>query len=471
MRNRGLALLVAACFFMENLDGTIVTTALPTIASDLGVPTTDSGLIVTAYLIALAAFIPLGGWLLTRVPGRWLLTGSIAIFTLASLICAVSQTLPVLVLARVLQGAGGALMVPIGRQLVLRDAELKDIQKLIAYIVWPALIAPVIAPVVGGFIVEQWSWHWIFIINIPLGLIAMPIALRIAPNDTDGKRKSLDVAGFLLTASGLGALVWTAHLFSDAPVWWVGLAWATAAVALCAWAIIHLRRSDHPLVELDVFRDRIFACSQAGMFAHSMVVASLPFLLPLLLQTAFGWNPVKAGAMVMFIFAGNIAIKPFTSALLNLAGYKANLVVSSLGLCVTGVALMALPQESPYWLIAAVAFASGVFRSAGFTAVQTIAFATIPQDQRAPANVVASLNQQVAMALGVALATVGLGLGAALSGSASTQTAFIVAGALSCAPTLAAVVAVLMLPANAGDELRTKPKPKRGTPGEPEKAR
>lgn len=455
MPTRVLAFLVAACFFMENLDATIVTTALPTMARDLGIPTTDAGLIVTSYLVALAVFVPLGGWLLTRVSGRRLLTVAIGIFTAASLACALSTTLTPLILARVLQGIGGALMVPIGRQLVLRDAPVAEIQRLIAYIVWPALVAPVVAPLIGGVIVTRWTWHWIFIINVPIGLVAMALALVIVPPTVEGTPTRLDVPGFLLTGEGLGCVIWATHLLSGTadPA---ALAWGVLGVALCAAAVVHLRRSDHPLMDLRVFRDRVFACSQTGLLGFTMVVSAVPFLLPLLLQTSFGWSPVAAGAMVTFIFAGNIAVKPFTSPMLNLLGYRLVIWLAVLGLGATAITLMAVPPGTAPWIVALVAFLSGVFRSSGFTAIQTLAFATIDNTQRAAANVVASVNQQVATALGVALAVIGMAAGAALSGATSAQTTFVIASVVATLPAVLGVLAVVALPRGAGNELRTR---------------
>ncbi len=456
MPTRVLAFLVAACFFMENLDATIVTTALPTMARDLGIPTTDAGLIVTSYLVALAVFVPLGGWLLTRVGGRRLLTVAIGIFTVASLACALSRTLTPLILARVLQGIGGALMVPIGRQLVLRDAPVAQIQRLIAYIVWPALVAPVVAPLIGGVIVTRWTWHWIFIINVPIGLVAMALALMIVPPTVEGTPTRLDVPGFMLTGGGLGCVIWAAHLLSGTAEPAAALVWGVLGVALCVAAVAHLRRSDHPLMDLRVFRDRVFACSQTGLLGFTMVVSAVPFLLPLLLQTSFGWNPVAAGWMVTFIFAGNIAVKPFTSPMLNLFGYRLVIWWAVLGLGVTAIILMAVPPGTAPWVLALIAFLSGVFRSSGFTAIQTLAFATIDNTQRAAANVVASVNQQVATALGVALAVIGMAAGAALSGATCAQATFVIASVVAALPAVLGVLAVVALPRGAGNELRTR---------------
>lgn len=453
---RRLAILVAGCFFMLNLDGTIVTTALPTMARDLGVSTAESGLVVTSYLVALAAFIPLGGWLMSRVTAKWLFTAAIVLFTMASLACATASSLAELSVFRVLQGMGGALIMPVGRQLVLRDAPLHRIQTLIAYIVWPALVAPVIAPLVGGLIVSHVSWSWVFMINVPLGVIACVVSLRLVPAVREDADSRLDLPGFLMSALGLGGVIWAAHLLSGSGITTGSAAFAVFSALLCVLSVRHLRRTDHPLVDLSVFRDVVFACSQGGLLGFSMVVAAVPFLLPLFLQTSLGWSPVAAGVIVMFVFAGNIGIKPFTSPMLNHLGYRGVLAASTAGLVVTAVALSCFPSGAPVWILAAVALVAGVTRSSGLTALMTITFATIDPGQRRAANVLSALTQQVGNALGVALATIGLALGGSLAHSATAQRTFVIASIAASLPAAIGWLALRALPEHAGDELRTR---------------
>src|SRR6202453_2701643 len=219
-RQRSIALLVASCFFMENLDGTIVTTAAPRIGADLHVASAQVGLVITAYLMTLAVLIPLSGWLAAHLGARKVFLAAIVIFTVASLLCATSRSLGELVALRVLQGAGGAMMVPVGRITVLMKADKQDIMRLIAFIVWPGLTAPVIAPFVGGLIVTHASWRWLFVINLPIGVIAFIVALRVIPSIRPDVPRQLDWGGLLLTCGGLGALVYTANLLGERDASW-----------------------------------------------------------------------------------------------------------------------------------------------------------------------------------------------------------------------------------------------------------
>ncbi|MFD0634261.1 MFS transporter [Catenulispora yoronensis] len=245
--HRNKALLVAGCFFMEMLDGTIVTTAAPQMARSLQVGSAAIGLVITSFLIALAALIPLSGWLTQRWGTRPVFLAAIAIFTLASLGCALSTTLPVLIAMRVLQGLGGAMMVPVGRLIVLAGAEKTDLMRLMAYIVWPGLMAPVVAPLAGGFITTYASWPWLFLINLPLGVVAFGIAWRVVDATPRQSPPPLDRLGVVLTCAGLGGLTYAAHLFSDADIAWTpATVTALVSAAVLAAAIRHLLRAPAP---------------------------------------------------------------------------------------------------------------------------------------------------------------------------------------------------------------------------------
>ncbi|WP_287002172.1 MULTISPECIES: MFS transporter [Gordonia] len=448
------AFLVAGCFFMEMLDATIVTTAAPEIGAALHEPATAVAIVITSYMLALAAFIPIGGWLITRLPARSVLVGAIATFTVASLLCGLAQSLEWLVVARVLQGVGGAMMVPVGRQVVLRDAAKTDVMRLMSYIIWPGLLAPVIAPLVGALIAGHLGWQWIFWINVPLGVVAALVALRVTPTTVDGPPRRLDIPGVVLVGASLGAVVWTAHLIADTDsAAAVVISWLVASVVLLVAALVHLLRAKEPIVELHVLRDRVFGASQFGMGVFFMVVSAVPFLMPLMLQTAFGWSPVRAGVLVMFVFVGNIGIKPVAKPLIERFGFRRILGVSTIGLAATAVALGLCTAATSPVIIALIALLSGVFRSTALTAYSTIGFATIEVSQRRAANTLSAVNQQLATGLGVAIAAVGVRFGAVLSGDPQSHVAYAWAFGVVAAVTLLSALAVVLLPGDAGREL------------------
>jgi MFS family permease len=473
--HRNTALLVAGCFFMENLDGTIVTTAAPAIGRSLHAPATDVGLVVTAYLLTLAVLIPLSGWLTRRLGTRVVFLAAIVVFTLASVGCATSVSLGELVAMRVLQGAGGAMMVPVGRTMVLSGTDKQDLIRVVAYIVWPGLLAPVIAPLAGGLIVTYASWHWLFLINAPLGVVAFAAAWRLIPAGRDAltgrgtgpaaKPPPLDWAGVVLTCTGLGGLTYAAHLVSVAGS--AGASWGDAASAggasalLLAASVWHLRRNPHPLLSLKPLRVPTFRVSQTGGFLYWLVVGAGPFLLPLLFQTQFGWSPVKSGAVVLFIFVGNIGIKPATTPLINRFGFRALLVAATACMAVAMAALGFTTPATPVPVIAALALVSGVARSAALTVYNTVAFADIEPGEMRDANVLSATTTQLAAGLAVAAATVALRVGgpiARLLGLAPAhspgRTAYTVAFCLLAVIALAAAAEAARLHPGAGDSVR-----------------
>ena len=296
---------------MEMLDGTIVTTATPQIGKSLHTSRASVGLVVTAYLLTLGVLIPLSGWLTRRFGNRAIFLTAIALFTLASIGCASSVSLGMLVGMRVLQGAGGAMMVPVGRNMVVSMADKQDLLKVTSYVVWPGLIAPVIAPLAGGVITTYATWHWMFLINVPLGIVAFIVATRLIENlPGTGVTVPLDWLGVLLTCAGLGGLTYTAHLVSDAnPPLSETIGFGAGSFILLFLAIVHLRRTPHPLLNLRTLRVHTFRITQRGGTLYYVVCGAMPFLLPLEFQTQFGWSPVKSGAVTLFIFVGNVGIK------------------------------------------------------------------------------------------------------------------------------------------------------------------
>jgi EmrB/QacA subfamily drug resistance transporter len=461
-RQRNTALLVAGCFFMEMLDGTIVTTASPRIGLSLHVPPAQVGLVITAYLLTLAVLIPLSGWLTRRFGNRAIFLSAIAIFTLASVACATSVSLGELVGMRVLQGAGGAMMVPVGRNMVVSAADKRDLIRVMSYVVWPGLIAPVIAPLAGGLITTYASWHWLFLINAPLGVVAFAVAWRLVENSGTTAPPPLDWSGVLLTCVGLGGLTYAASLLArTAPPPAETAAFAAVSVACLAGAGWHLSRAAHPLLNLRTLRVPTFRISQAGVFVYWFVVGAGPFLLPLLFQTQFGWSPVKSGAVTAFIFVGNVGIKPATTPLINRFGFRPLLVASTgcMALSMAGLALITV--ATPLSVIAALALVSGAARSAALTVYNTVGLAEMDPALMRDANTLAATTTQLASGLAIAAATVALRLGGALGrllpGAATGETAYKVAFLLLALVAVVATTQALRLHPHAGDSARTRP--------------
>jgi EmrB/QacA subfamily drug resistance transporter len=453
-------LLVAGCFFMEILDGTIVTTAAPRIGESLGVPATAVSLVITAYLVTLAVLIPVSGWMAARWGGRSVFLTAIALFTLASIGCAASQTLAELVAMRVLQGAGGAMMVPVGRLVILARTAKSELMAVMSFVVWPALIAPVFAPLAGGAITTYASWHWLFLINVPLGLAAFLAALRLIHSPPMHSPPPLDRLGVLLAGSGLAGLTYTAHLLSqNSPDWTLTVAFAIATLVLLLAAIVHLLAVDHPLVNLRTLRIETFAASIGGSAIFWLAVGAVPFLLPLLFQEAFGWSPIKSGAMVLVLFLGNVAIKPTTTFLYGRYGFRAILLVATIGLATSLVATAFLTASTPLYLIGVVVLLGGVARSIGLTGYNTLAFSEVPGEEMRDANTLQATNQQLSSGLGVAVGAVLLRLGEALGlrvGWAGGSPAFVFAFLGLAALALGSTVAAANLGPTAGEVLRTR---------------
>ncbi|MFP5311875.1 MAG: MFS transporter, partial [Actinomycetes bacterium] len=376
----------------------------PSLAADFAVPAADVNITMTAYLLTVAVGIPLSGWLAERFGARRIFCAAVAVFTLASLACALSQDLAVLTLSRVAQGAGGAMMVPVGTLVVLRGTAKSDLLRATAFLVWPGLLAPVLAPLVGGALTTYLSWHWIFLINIPLGVAAFIAALRLVPVTGADPGRRLDWPGMLLTTAGVGALVAGLELAGSHPdLPWAGISAASGAAALTG-AVLWMRRTRNPLFDLQVFRTRTFRAMATGGFAYRVTISSVPFLLPLMFQTGFGWSPLQAGVMVAAVFVGNIGIKPATTPLIRKFGFKAMLVFASVASAITFALCAFLTPDTPEALMFLLLVCSGAFRSIGFSAYASVQYADIPAGQLTSANTVSATLVQLGTGAGIALA-------------------------------------------------------------------
>jgi EmrB/QacA subfamily drug resistance transporter len=394
---------VAATFFMEFLDGTVLTTAIPSIAGDFEVPAASVNVTMTAYLMTVAMGIPLSAWLAERLGARRVFCLAIAAFTMASLLCALSQDLTMLTLSRVLQGAGGAMMVPVGTLVVLQRTPKSELLRATAYLVWPGLLAPVLAPLVGGALTTYLSWHWIFLTNLPLGVAAFVAATRLVPRVSGNRDRKLDWLGLLLTTGGVGAVLVGLELAGGHPEgMWTWCSLAAGALALAA-AVIWMRRGSHPLFDLAVFSARTFRATATGGFVYRLTISAVPFLLPLMFQEGFGWSPLRAGIMVAAVFIGNIGIKPATTPLIRRFGFRRVLAFSSVASAATFALCAMLTAGTPEPVIFALLVCSGAFRSIGFSAYASVQYSDIEPRQLASANAVSATLVQLATGAGIAL--------------------------------------------------------------------
>ena len=458
-RSAAIALLVAGAFFMENLDGTVIVTALPQMAASFRVHPVDLNIGVSAYLLTLAVLIPASGWMTDRFGARRVFASAIVVFTLASVLCALCATLPEFVLARVLQGTGGAMMVPVGRLTVLRSTAKHDLVNAIATITWPGLAAPVLGPPLGGFITTYASWHWIFLLNLPLGLIALPLALALIPADKAVTGKPFDRLGFLLTGFACLVFMYGLELFSHP-----GSPWAAACLCVllglgtALLAARHARRQAHPLIDYGALAYRSYATTIRGGSLVRSAIAALPFLLPLLFQLDFGLSPFAAGQLVLAMFAGNLAMKPFTTPILRRFRFRSVLLLNGTLNAAAIFACGLLTPETPVPLILALLFVSGLSRSMQFTAISTLAFADVPAAKMSGANTLFNMAQQMAIGLGISLGAVALRLAMLLypDRHGVPLVAFHIAFAIIGMMALAGMIDVLALSPSAGDAIRAK---------------
>jgi len=450
-----LPLLVASTMFMEQLDGTILVTALPEIARSFGGTAAQLDLSVSAYLVTLTFMIPASGWIADRLGAKRVYGCAIVLFILASILCAASQTVWQFVGARILQGLGGAMMVPVGRLIVLRETEKRDLIRAIAYLTWPALSAPLLGPPLGGFITHYFSWHWIFYINVPLGLIALFFVWKIVPSSQFIERRKFDAAGFFLTGTAILSLLFSIEMLGRAGIPII------AAVALfgfgLACGVMSIRRGLHisaPLISFEAFRTFTFRLAMRGGGVFRGCLATLPFLLPLLFQVGFGLDPVTSGTLLLAIFAGNLGMKPATTWVLRHFRFKRIMLISG---CIALAAMLGcalLTAQTPHVVIVALLVVSGLARSMQFTSLSTLAFSDVPKTTMGSANTLFSMQQQAANACGVAIAGALLRLAPFSQGGVQTvadfQFTFVVIAVLAAI----AMTDFYKVPQNAGEALR-----------------
>jgi EmrB/QacA subfamily drug resistance transporter len=412
-----IVMLVAATFFMENLDGTIIATALPQMAQSFSLHPVDLSLGITSYLLTLAVFIPISGWAADRFGLRTIFGSAIAIFTVASVLCGMTSTLPAFTAARVLQGIGGAMMVPVGRLAVLRATPKEGLMRAISVITWPGLVAPVIGPPLGGFITTYSSWRWIFYLNLPLGIIGLIVALRYLDNTREHAARRFDFLGFVLCGLTCTTLLYAMELVgrNDTP-WLLANTLMVVGVigGVAAW--LHLRRANEPVVDLKALHIKTFAVAMGGGSLFRISISAVPFLLPLMFQVGFGLNAFESGLLTLSVFAGNLSMKLVTTPVMRRFGFRSVLIVNGVLAAVSLAVMSLISPATPTWIIVAVLFASGLSRSLQFTALNTLSFADVPKAQMSGASALSSTLFQLTMGIGVALGAIALRLAEWMNG-------------------------------------------------------
>ena len=447
----GLPMLAGASFFMQALDSTILNTAIPAIASDLRQSPFSMQLAVVGYTLTVALLIPLSGWMADRFGTRRTYLASVAVFALGSLLCALSTSLPMLVAARVVQGMGGAVMMPISRLALMRAYRRDDFIQAFNFISIPGLVGPIVGPILGGWLVTYASWHWVFLINIPIGALGFFYGYRIMP-DFRAERGPFDALGF--GAIGLGVLAVSAGLeltggHASSPL--CALVLAVTGFACLAGYVRHARRAAYPLIGLGMFKTRTFAVGIAGNVVARLGIGSIPFLVPLLLQVGLGYPADVAGLLLLPSALGSLLTKTFVLRVLHRLHYRRTLLFLTVSI---GVVFALLSLQRPGWplvFLAAPLFIQGMLMSAQFTAMNTITLGDLSAEHASDGNSLLSVTQNLSISFGVAISTAALRFFSASGGTPldALHRTFIMVGIMTA---LAAFVFMLLRPGD-GDNL------------------
>jgi EmrB/QacA subfamily drug resistance transporter len=403
---RLLPWLVAVGFFMESLDTTILNTAVPKIAHSLGVPPLDMKAVLASYTLSLAVFIPISGWVANRFGTRRVFASAIGIFTLGSFLCGISTNIHVLVACRILQGCGGAMMLPVGRLTLVRTFAKSELIRAMSFVAIPGLIGPMLGPLLGGLIIAYFHWSVIFFVNIPIGVVGLMLVRKHLPNYEAARNYRLDFVGLVLFGSGISLLSYVLEVFGEHTLSGREVAGLLAiSAALLAAYGLHSVRTPHPLLRLGLIRIRSFRVAVSGNLLTRLGIGGLPFLLPLLYQVGLGFTPIQSGLMIMPQALAAISFKFTLPVILRKFGYRQVLIANTVMLGVMLMVFSLIDLRTPGWLIAALAFAFGFFTSTQYTSMNTLAFADVSSEQASGASTIASTVQQMAVSFGVAAAS------------------------------------------------------------------
>ena len=394
---------VASALFMEQLDSTIINTAVPSMAQSLHVTPLSLKAVVTSYILSLAVCIPVSGWMADRFGTRRVFSSAVALFTIASVLCGLSLNVPMLVAARILQGFAAALMMPVGRLTIIRTFAKSELLQAMNFVIIPALIGPLLGPTIGGVIVHWLSWRWIFFVNVPVGLAAQWLIHRHMPDyHGDGKRP-LDVIGLVLFGAGTALLSWLLEVFGEHHIDLTSAA-VLLVVALCLLGayVLHAQRVAYPLLRLALFNIRTFRISVAGGFVTRLGLGGLPFLLPLLYQLGLGLPAWQSGLLMMPAAIAAMGMKLISVRILKRFGYRSVLIVNTLMIALTITLFGLVATGTPLALIVLLALAQGFFNSLQFSSMNSMAYADVGNADSSMASTIASSLQQLSMSFGLA---------------------------------------------------------------------
>jgi EmrB/QacA subfamily drug resistance transporter len=449
-------LIVGCAQFMHQFDGTMITTALPVMAVSLNEDPLRLNLAITSYLLALAVFVPISGWMADRYGARYVFLAAIAVFTISSVLCGLSSTLAEIVLWRTVQGIGGAMMTPVGRVIVVKSVPRLEIVRAMNYVTIPAVLAPLIGPSVGGFIVTYFSWPWIFFLNLPIGIAGLILVYIYVPDLREDAVAPLDLRGFVLTGLALAGLVFGfAALGRGALPTHLIIASISVGAICAALYLAHAKRKSDPIIDLTLLRNRTFAASIFGGGLFYIGTTAQVFLMALLLQVGFGFSPLHAGLMLLAGAIGSTVTRFTFRPILSKLGFRPMLIWNGLlsGACLAACGLFS--AQTPLLVMLSVLFIAGFSRSTQFTGVQALGYAEIPSAIMARATSFSSMMQQLMQSFGVGLTALVVHISTVVHGhgdiihASDVSYGFFAIGALSAL----SVLIFYRLPATAGSEL------------------
>lgn len=399
----GLPWLAAIAFFMQSLDNTILNTAIPTIAESLNCTPLAMRAAVVSYALTVAMLIPISGWLADRFGTRKIFIFAVSLFTLGSLLCALSGNLTVLVASRVIQGVGGAMMMPVSRLAILRAYPRNELLGILNFIAIPGLVGPVLGPLLGGWLVTYFTWHWIFLINLPIGLIGIFYARKFMPDFMMPKRK-FDYPGFLLFSFSLVFMSVGIGLVAEKLIpLYISLSILIGGFFLLFMYVLYAKTKTQPLIRLSLFSSRLFSIGILGCIISRLGISCIPFLMPLMLQTGFGYTPLESGMMMAPMAIGSLTAKSTVAKVLNWFGYRSTLIIVTLSLGIM-IALFSLQTpDLPVWLFIIPLFFNGVLMSTQFTSINTLTLGSLDNDHASEGNSVMAVTQQLSISFGIGL--------------------------------------------------------------------